>query len=311
MSKVVVTGGAGFIGSRVVRRFLEDGWSVTVVDDFSTGERKNLPKHPSLEVVVHDVTLREGLDGLFKNAEAVVHLAAVSSVQVCEENVVKAFDVNVKGVENVAKTCLEAGVEVIVFSSSAAVYGVDGKHSETSATKPASVYGHTKLLGETILRCLSEERGVKAAVLRIFNVYGRTWVGKGYLGVVDRFIDDIVSGRPLKIYGDGKQVRDFIHVDDVADAVYAAVEKTGRGYDVYNIGSGTGISVAELAQHILKSFGRDASNIVYHPARDVDIRYSVADITKAGEKLGFKPKRNLKTYIEERAKGAVNLGSIS
>jgi len=310
LSKVVVTGGAGFIGSYVVRKFLEEGWSVTVVDDFSTGERENLPLHPNLEIKLHDITVREGLDELLKHADAVIHLAAISSVPACEQNIARSFEVNVKGVENIAKASLRSGVGLIVFSSSAAVYGADGEHSESSPTRPMSVYGHTKLLGETILRCLSDEKNVKVAVLRIFNVYGRLRAGKGFLGVVDQFIEDAAADRPLKIYGDGRQVRDFIHVDDVADAVFSAVEKTSAGCEVYNIGSGSGLTVAEVAQHVLESFHRNASNIVYHPARVGDIRYSVANISKAVEKLGFNPKRSLKTYIEDRARGAVSNGLI-
>ncbi len=302
MDKVLVTGGAGLIGSRVVRKFLEECWKVTVVDDFSTGEPENIPSHPNIQVIIHDITVNKGLEKLFTDVDVVVHLAAVSSIPACEGDVGRAFEVNVRGLENVLNASAEGGVDLIVFSSSAAVYGEGKRLSETTPPKPLSVYGHTKLIGENMLRCLSEEERVRAAVLRIFNVYGRTRLGKGVYGVVDQFIDDAVNRRPLRIFGDGEQVRDFIHVDDVADAVYKIVEKFGKRFDIYNIGSGTGLSVKELAHIVLDAFKKEKLNIVYEPIREGDIRYSVADISKARTALGFQPRHDLREYVVTRAK---------
>jgi len=303
LSRVVITGGAGFIGSRAVVKFLEQDYSVDVVDDFSTGDMESLPAHPRLRVFRHDVSVEEGLEEFVNGADAVVHLAAVSSVPACEKDVKRAFEVNVRGVENLAKACSRAGVERIVFSSTAAVYACGNLLSETSPTNPVSVYGNTKLVAEEMLRCLSEQENLCTTVLRIFNVYGRVRPGRGVYGVVDQFIADALSKGCLKVFGDGSQVRDFIHVDDVAEAVFRAVVNAAGGHQVFNIGSGQGISVADLALLIQASIPARKIEVINLPARPADIRYSVADVSKAFKHLGFKPRFNLKTYIEQRTRG--------
>ncbi|MCS6769307.1 MAG: NAD-dependent epimerase/dehydratase family protein [Candidatus Caldarchaeum sp.] len=300
---MLATGGAGFIGSRVVAKLLEHGYEVDVVDDFSTGDMDNLPTHPRLRVFRHDITDAGGLEDMVAGVEAVLHMAAIPTVPECEKNVKRAFEVNVKGVENIAKACVNTGVKRVVFFSSAAVYSASGVVGEESPVKPLSVYGYTKLVAEEMLRCLNEQKGIDTTVLRIFNVYGRLKLGKGSLGVVDQFIADALSTGCLKIYGDGEQVRDFIHVDDVAEAVLKAVEMAGRGHRVYNIGSGEGVSIAELAQLVQQTVGTRKINVIHLPSRPKDIKHSVADVSKAARELGFRPRLNLKTYVQQRAGG--------
>jgi len=292
---VVVTGGAGFIGSAVAKLLLEKGLRVRVVDDLSTGDLGNLPNHPHLSFTKHDITVEDGLDEVIRGAEAVIHMAAIPSVPECESNPMRAFNVNVKGLENIVKLSRENSVKKILFASSAAVYGeVEGVVSEETPLRPFSVYGHTKLLGETIL----QNAGIPAVVFRIFNVYGRTGGGKGPYGVVDRFIKNAKEGKPLEIYGDGGNVRDFIHVRDVAQAFAAAVEKKVDGFRVYNLGSGQPTTIMELANHVLK-LSRQAG-VVMHPPRQSDIKHSVADISRASRELGFKPATKLYDYIREQ-----------
>ncbi|MEM0348609.1 MAG: SDR family NAD(P)-dependent oxidoreductase [Candidatus Caldarchaeum sp.] len=298
---MMVTGGAGFIGSVLVKHLLENGVRVTVVDDFSTGRWENLPTSPDLKVFVHDVAVRHGLAEFFDKVDAVIHLAAIPSVPACEKNVQRAFEVNVMGLENVLETCVKRGVGKLVFTSSAAVYGdAEGVLREDAETRPFSVYGWTKLIGEEMLRSFSEKHGVEAVALRVFNVYGRN-SASGFLGVVDQFIADAASGKPLHIHGDGGQVRDFIHVNDVAKAILLALEKTLKKFETINIGTGQPTSIKNLAEKVLTAFGRRASDIVYEPARRGDIRYSVADISKAHQLLGFSPKTTLDTYLASRA----------
>jgi len=295
LGEVVVTGGAGFIGSAVVNLLLEKGYTVRVVDDLSTGDLRNLPDHPRLRFVKHDVTVAEGLDNVLNGAETIIHMAAVASVPECESNPMKAFKVNVRGLENIIKLGVKNSVKKIVFTSSAAVYGdVEEPVSEEAPPKPFSVYGHTKLLGETLL----ENSGVPSLVFRIFNAYGRTGAGVGTYGVVDRFLKNLKEGKPLEIYGDGKNVRDFIHVRDVANAIALSVEKDVDGFNVFNLGTGRATTIYELAYLVLKlsSQGR----VVMHPPRQGDIKYSVADISKAARELGFKPTVTLEDYIKQQ-----------
>ncbi|MCX8201085.1 MAG: NAD-dependent epimerase/dehydratase family protein [Candidatus Caldarchaeum sp.] len=306
MVDVVVTGGAGFIGGFVVRRLLDWRWRVTVVDDFSTGDMFNLPPpSPLLNVVEHDISIGDRLEALFDGADAVVHLAAVSSVPACEADVEKAFAVNVTGTENVLNACVAKNVEKVVFVSSAAVYGeAEGVITEETPVNPVSVYGRTKLLAETLVQSFSEKKKIEAVVLRVFNAYGKTKAKNGF-GVVDQFIDDVVHGRALNVHGDGGQVRDFVYVGDVADAVVSCLERNFDGMEVFNIGSGAGFSVLEVAELVLKAFGKTSSSIVHAPPRPNDVRYSVASVEKARRMLGYSPSVNLKKYVEERAKQLV------
>jgi UDP-glucose 4-epimerase len=295
LGEVVVTGGAGFIGSAVVNLLLEKGYTVRVVDDLSTGDLRNLPDHPRLRFVKHDVTVAEGLDKVLNGAETIIHMAAVASVPECEFNPMKAFKVNVRGLENIIKLGIKNSVKKIVFTSSAAVYGdVEEPVSEEAPPKPFSVYGHTKLLGETLL----ENSGIPSVVFRIFNAYGRTGAGVGTYGVVDRFLKNLKEGKPLEIYGDGKNVRDFIHVRDVANAIALSVEKDVDGVNVFNLGTGRATTIYELANLVLKLSNQ--GRVVMHPPRQGDIKYSVADISKAARELGFKPTVTLEDYIKQQ-----------
>jgi UDP-glucose 4-epimerase len=295
LGEVVVTGGAGFIGSAVVNLLLEKGYTVRVVDDLSTGDLRNLPDHPRLRFVKHDVTVAEGLDKVLNGAETIIHMAAVASVPECESNPMKAFKVNVRGLENIIKLGIKNSVKKIVFTSSAAVYGdVEEPVSEEAPPKPFSVYGHTKLLGETLL----ENSGIPSVVFRIFNAYGRTGAGVGTYGVVDRFLKNLKEGKPLEIYGDGKNVRDFIHVRDVANAIALSVEKDVDGFNVFNLGTGRATTIYELANLVLKLSNQ--GRVVMHPPRQGDIKYSVADISKAARELGFKPTVTLEDYIKQQ-----------
>ena len=295
--RVLVTGGAGFIGSHLVRRLVERGYSVRVLDNFSTGSIENIRDLlGSVELVKGDVrdpeTVRRGVEGV----EAVVHLAALISVPESVEKPDLYFDVNVKGTYNISKAFRG---RVLVFASSSSVYG-EPQHlpvGEGHPLNPKSPYAASKIAGEAFTLSFSHINGYRPVVLRIFNAYG-PGQSRAYAGVVSEFISRVSVGLPPVIYGDGEQTRDFIHVSDVVEAVISAVEREeARG--VYNIGSGREVKIRELARIILEAFGRGDLTPIHAPSREGDVRRSCADISRAVRDLGWKPRVRLEDGVRE------------
>jgi len=295
--RVLVTGGAGFIGSHLVRRLVERGYSVRVLDNFSTGSIENIRDLlGSVELVRGDVrdpeTVRRGVEGV----EAVAHLAALISVPESVEKPDLYFDVNVKGTYNISKAFRG---RVLVFASSSSVYG-EPQHlpvGEGHPLNPKSPYAASKIAGEAFTLSFSHINGYRPVVLRIFNVYG-PGQSRAYAGVVSEFVSRVSVGEPPVIYGDGGQTRDFIHVSDVVEAVISAVEREeARG--VYNIGSGREVKIRELARIILEAFGRGDLTPIHAPSREGDVRRSCADISRAVRDLGWKPRVRLEDGVRE------------
>jgi UDP-glucose 4-epimerase len=298
---VLVTGGAGFIGSHVVERLVEEGYSVVVVDDLSTGSLDNisgLVDRGFVDFVEADVRDRDAVGKLVHGVEAVVHLAAVVSVPFSLENPDLTFDVNVKGTRAVLSSCVRRGVRRFIFVSSGSVYGVPRylPVDEVHPTGPISPYAVSKLAGE---RCCQEvvRSGLDVVVLRLFNVYGRRQAPGEYSGVITKFLDRAERGQPLVIYGDGSQTRDFVHVSDVADAILTLV-RGGGVQGVFNVGCGRAVSIGYLAETVLSLSGRDCG-IVHGPPRDGDITHSVADVSRAREAFGYEPKVTLEEGLLE------------
>ncbi len=306
--RVLVTGGAGFIGSHLVRRLVERGYSVRVLDNFSTGSIENIRDLlGSVELVRGDVrdpeTIRRGVEGV----EAVVHLAALISVPESVEKPDLYFDVNVKGTYNISKAFRG---RVLVFASSSSVYG-EPQHlpvSEGHPLNPKSPYAASKIAGEAFTLSFSHINGYRPVVLRIFNAYG-PGQSRAYAGVVSEFVSRVSVGEPPVIYGDGEQTRDFIHVSDVVEAVISAVEREeARG--VYNIGSGREVKIRELARIILEASGRGDLTPIHAPPREGDVRRSCADISRAVRDLGWKPKIRLEDGIRELVEHARKKGRL-
>jgi len=226
-----------------------------------------------------------------------VHAAAY--VSVCESMRKPAlyFRNNVEGTANVAKACLDSGVKLMIYLSSAAVYGepVSLPISETHPTNPTSPYGLSKLMGEELVRFYSKY-GLKHVILRLFNVYG-LGQSKAYAGVVTRFIERAVKGLPPIIYGDGEQTRDFIHVRDVSEAVEQILEK-GVVNETFNVGSGIPTKIKDLAELVMNIVKLNREPI-YRKPRVGDIKHSYADISKAENLIDFKPKVNLNEGLKE------------
>lgn len=308
--KVAVTGGAGFIGRATVEALLSRGHEVLVIDDLSTsgykalGETYNIEKkHPGrLFIVVEDVSkkgvLREAVKSVgWKGVDAIVHLAAIASVELCNSEPRRCREVNIRGTINVARDSIIVGARHLVYASSAAVYGNPSSLpvSEDHPLRPISLYGYTKLRGEEVLLSLASSSNVKVSILRYFNVYG-PGMNPAYAGVILRFVEAFARGEKPVIYGDGAQTRDFVHVRDVAEANIAVIEEGVGG--VYNIGTGVETSIIDLCRTIARLASRRCEP-VYKEPRKGDIRRSVADISKARENLKWSPKVSLKQGLAE------------
>jgi UDP-glucose 4-epimerase len=296
--KVLVTGGAGFIGSHVVDQLVDDGCWVRVVDNLSTGKLENISGHLKsgrVAFVEGDVRDASVVEKSVEDVDVVVHLAALTSAPFSVENPSFTFDVNLAGTLNLLRSCAEKKVGRFVFVSSCAVYG-ESKFlpvSEEHPTNPISPYAESKLAGEKFCLGFHEKKLLKSVVLRLFNVYGPRQGMNDYSGVITRFIERGRQGLPLVIYGDGWQTRDFVNIRDVVQAVSRAIESEYAEGNVFNIGSGKPTSVNELAETLLESAMLDLQ-VLHEEPRLGEIRHSYADISKAEKLLRYRPKVSLR-----------------
>jgi len=298
--KVIVTGGAGFIGSHLVRQLVKENYEVIVIDNLYSGKMENIPHGVGFHNA--DIRKRESIEPFFKGAKYVFHLAAIPSVQFSMENPTETNDVNLNGTINVLTAAKNAGVKRVIYSASSAVYG-DAKNlpiSESEPPKPKSPYALQKYASELYLKLFSEIYGLETVNLRYFNVYGDGQPSVGaYASVIAKFLDLKKQNKKLTIVGDGKQTRDYVHVDDVARAniVAAKSDRVGRGESV-NIGSGKKYSVIEIA----KIIGGDTE---YLPPR-IEPKDSLADITLAKFLLDWQPhitlEKGLKNLLQNAEK---------
>ena len=292
-SLYLVTGGAGFIGSNLVRRLLADGQRVRVLDNFSTGQRENLADlGSSLQVVDGDLRREEDVRRAVQGARYVLHLGALGSVSRSVEDPLSTNDVNITGTLRLLLAARDAGVERVVFSSSSSVYGntpVLPKREDMTPT-PLSPYALSKLAGEQYHRIFHELFGLLTFSLRYFNVFGpRQNPRSQYAAVIPLFVDALRQNRPPVIFGDGGQTRDFTYVDDVVEANLCCCRASpGAAGGVYNVAWGNRISVKELAARIGALMGR-AIEPEYRPARAGDVRDSQADAARARAALGWTP----------------------
>ncbi len=302
MTISVVTGGAGFIGSHTVDRLIELGHRVIVLDDFRTGRRANLARwsergfasaQPALEIVPCDVSqgifaALAPLTAKYGPVERIVHLAAQVSVVLSIVNPLTDMAVNYGSTLHVLEYARAMGVAKVVFASSAAVYG-DATVlpvGEDAPCRPVSPYGIDKLASEHALGYYSDVHGVPTTALRFFNVYGpRQDPSSPYSGVISIFSDRARAGKPLSIFGDGSQTRDFVYVGDVVSAIVAAAGDRGNKV-VANVGTGGEITVLELARTIVELCG-NKSAIEHLPARGGEILKSRARVDRLRDELGI------------------------
>jgi UDP-glucose 4-epimerase len=289
--RVLVTGGAGFIGSHLVDRLVDAGHDVVVLDNFSTGRTRNLSHsrdRPNFQLVRADVRrIPRSLVKRLRRVDQVCHLAAMTSVQQSVRDPVFTTEVNVVGTLNVLEAAKALKAERVVFASSAAIYGTPQAYpiTEEARISPISPYGASKGSSELYCRSFEENHGIETVSLRYFNVYGPRQTASQYAGVISIFAKRMQQQRPLEIHGDGTQTRDFIFVADVVEATVAAMEASLKSR-AFNIASGMETSILELAQ-IMQRIGGSRSELKFSQPRAGDILRSVADITKARNELGF------------------------
>jgi UDP-glucose 4-epimerase len=289
--RVLVTGGAGFIGSHLVDRLVDAGHDVVVLDNFSTGRTRNLSNSvrcPNFELVRADVRrIPRSFAKRLRRVDRVVHLAALTSVQQSIRDPASTTEVNVFGTLNVLKVAKAVRAERVVFASSAAVYGAPRAFPilEDARVSPISPYGASKASSELYLASFEENHGIEAVSLRIFNVYGPRQTSGQYAGVISIFAKRALNDQPLQIFGDGSQTRDFVYVSHVVDATAAALENN-LGSRVFNIASGHETTILELAKTV-RGITNSRSELSFCPTRSGDIARSLADITRAQNELKF------------------------
>ncbi len=288
----VVTGGAGFIGSHLTEQLLQEGHSVTVVDNLKTGKSENVPEHPRLKILLKNILDCQPED-FTQPIHGIAHLAATPSVTQSWNAPLAAHHNNLSAMMAVLLLCQALNIPKLVFASSAAVYGNKTQLpiSEEEQTAPISPYGLQKLVSEQYANLFAQKLGISFIALRLFNVFGpRQDANSPYSGVISLFIKAMQEGLPLTIYGDGKQTRDFIFVQDVAAAfVKALTTPLAAGFCVScNVGTGQETSLLELVHNLKSSFNQWNSEIRFVNARPGDIQHSQADISRIYSLLNFK-----------------------
>ena len=297
MHKILVTGGAGFIGSHLVDALIEKGHEVLVIDNLSTGKRKNInPKAKFFEIDLRDF---QKIRPVFEGVDFVFHTAALPRVPFSIDKPRESNDANVGGTLNALVASKDAKVKKFIYSASSSAYGDQEKLpvKENMICSPLSPYALQKYIGELYCKVFSEIYKLPTVSLRYFSVYGPRHPKEGaYLQVIALFLGQKKQGKPLTITEDGEQTRDFTHVSDVVMANILAMQsdKIGEG-EVINIGAGKNYTINELA----KMFGGETT---YIPPRIGDIRHNLADITRAKELLGWEPKINLKEGVNNLLK---------
>jgi len=293
--RVLVTGGAGFIGSNLVRALLERGDEVRVLDNFSTGNRANL-EGLDVEIVEGELRSYERVHNSMRGVEIVYHLGALGSVPRSVQDPLTSSAVNVEGTLNVLLAARDEGVRRVVFSSSTSVYGSSRNlpTREDEPPDPISPYGVAKLAAERY--CISFSRvydSFESVVLRYFNVFGpRQSPFSQYAAVVPLFVTRIAAGEPVEIHGDGEQSRDFTYVGNVVDATIRAGYAEGASGEMFNVAAGAPASVNEIADTIGRILGKPVERR-HLPPRPGDIRDSWADLSKAERVLGYRPQVGL------------------
>ena len=297
MTKSLVTGGAGFIGSNLVDKLIEEGHEVVVIDNESAECNEQFYWNPRADNHKLDICDYEFTRDLYTDVDYVFHLAAESRLQPAIKNPINAVTKNAVGTCTVLQCSREAGVKKVVYSSTSSAYGLNKyPNYETDPNDCLNPYSVSKVAGEELCTLYTKLYGLKTIILRYFNVYGERSPTTGqYAPVIGIFLRQKNAGEPLTIVGDGKQRRDFVHVRDVANAnimsALANLEEECYG-QVYNIGNGENISILEIAQMI-------SDNYIHIPPREGEARTTLACIDKAKNTFGWSPNLNLNQWIEE------------
>ncbi|TVQ31030.1 MAG: NAD-dependent epimerase/dehydratase family protein [Phycisphaeraceae bacterium] len=295
--RVCITGGAGFIGARLVETLLDLGAHPTIIDDLSNSSTERIgdivDRDPERVQFIHGSILDpDALAEAVQGTELVFHLAAVSAVGSAAEDPRRAFDVNVAGAVRVAETARLAGVERLVYSGSSSAYGAAAPpHTEQLAPRPLSVYAASKLAAEHVVTAWAESRGLPCVTLRLFNVYGAGQPeDSAESAVIPAFISRLRAGEAPVIFGNGLQTRDFVHVDDAVRAfLLAGASERAMDGGAVNIGTGRPTTLLDLVEALKKLLNSEAPLPVHEEPRSGDVPHSHADISRARDLLGFEP----------------------
>ena len=297
MEKVIVTGGAGFIGSNLVDRLIELGYRVLVIDNEYSDAHESFYWNENAENYKYDITNYDLIEPLFKGVKYVFHLAAEARIQPAIKNPVTSVNINVVGTCNILQAARTHGVERVIYSSTSAAYGLKNAPplKESMPNDCLNPYSVSKVAGEELCRMYTELFGLKTITFRYFNVYGERQPTKGqYAPVIGLFLKQKESGLDMTVVGDGLQTRDYTHVSDVVSANIAA-SKCADGFgEVYNIGCGRSYSVLDLVEMIGGSYK-------HIPARLGESRHTQANIEKSKKVLNWNPKVQLEDWLKSRS----------
>lgn len=299
----LITGGCGFIGSHVAEALVSGGNRVRIYDNLSSGYEKNISSiRNKVELIKADIRDVSAITSAMSGVDYVFHGAALVSVFDSVKRPRDNHDINITGTLNILTAARDKAVKRVVFASSAAVYGNNPElpKREDMKPEPESPYGLAKVAAEHYLAVFAKLYGLETVGLRFFNAYGpRQDPDSLYSGVISRFVKAVLDGNPPAVFGDGKQTRDFVFVDDVVQACILAMHLTGIGKgDVFNIGSGFPTSLIDLLE-VLKELNGKSFDIEFHEPRAGDLKHSYADIALAGQKLLFSPRHDIRTGLKK------------
>jgi len=301
MSKILITGAAGFIGSHLCERLLSNGTSVVGLDNFDAFYSKEIKKsnlaaslaNDNFSFIEGDIRDDDCVENIFKkeNIDAIIHLAAKAGVRPSIENPVEYQDVNINGTMVMLEAARKFDIKKFIFASSSSVYGNNKKvpfAESDNVDFPISPYAATKKAGELICHTYSHLYGIDMTCLRFFTVYGPRQ--RPDLAI-HKFAKLIEAGKPIPVFGDGSMKRDFTYIDDIIDGVVSAVDKC-QGYEIYNLGESRPVRLDKLIKEIENALGKKAV-INRLPMQPGDVFQTYADVTKAGQKLAYKPKTEI------------------
>jgi UDP-glucose 4-epimerase len=299
---VLVTGGAGFIGSHLCERLLHEGYGVRVLDDFFSGKRDNIaPFGSGIEMVEGSVADPAVAARAVKGAHFVLHQAAIPSVPRSVREPLKSNHANVNGTLTLLEAAKDAGVQRVVYAASSSAYGDTPTlpKVETMASDPRSPYAVAKLAGEGYCRAFTRVYGLETVCLRYFNVFGPRQDPNGdYAAVIPRFILAILEGRPITLHGDGEQSRDFTFIANTVDGNLLAMKAPGASGEVMNLACGESFTLNQMVQMLAEIIGK-TPHVEYIESRTGDVKHSLADISKARRLLGYEPKVSFREGLEK------------
>lgn len=304
IARALVTGGAGFIGSHIVDELIARGIETHVIDNLSTGTLDNLTQHRGNDLLHFMAGDARDAEALLQDTsiDVVFHEAAIASVPKSVSHPMLVHDVNVNMTLHLLNYCVKAGVKRFVFASSAAVYGIlESKATEDMACRPNSPYGAGKLAVEDYLHAYRRTYDLETVLLRYFNVYGRRQRYSDYSGVITVFINKLLEGGRPTIFGDGLQVRDFVHVEDIVQANMLAMESASAVGEMFNVASGRATSILELVQIVKGLVGVAGVDPQFAPPRQGDMKLGLASIDKIRAVLGY----DSKVQMQQGLKGVV------